>query len=240
MSDTIERVLTYATDLDKPIKKTYLDTIFATEDNLAHRFVVALERGGEPVTLPSGAAVSATLIRYSDNATVPLTGSIAGHVVSVTLTRACYAKAGQFALIIKGGAGSAVGTVFYGEGTVFTSSTDTIVDTENVVPSLSDLLAQIERIEAATDAANTAAASANAATTKANNAATSATSAASSANAAADKADDAAAAIDGMTASAATLAAGSAATAAVSDVSGHKHIAFGIPTGPIPDITFTA
>ena len=194
MSNVIVKPVPYSVDLNEPIKKTYIDTLLATEDNLAQRFDISLLKGGEAVALPGGAAVTAYFIRYSDNATVPITnGTISGNVARITLTSACYNKPGQFAIIIKiSGDGGIKNTVFYGEGTVFTSSTDTIVDEENVVPSLSDLLAQIEAMETATEAAKTATTNAESATTKANNATTSANNAASAANTAAEAANAAA------------------------------------------------
>lgn len=237
MSDTIAKVLPYAVDLAKPIKKTYMDTIFATEDNQAHRFDITLKRNGAAVTLDSGTSVSAYFIRYADNTTVPLTGNVSGSVVSVTLSKACYTKAGQFALIIKAATGSTVSTVLYAEGTIYTSSTDTMVDEENIIPSLSDLLAQIDAMEAATSAAKTATANANTATGKANTAATNANNAASAANTAASGASGWANAT--MTATA--LETGSAPTATVTTASdGHKVITVGIPrgnTGATPQIS---
>lgn len=149
----IEIPIPVRADLDKGIKKMYLDTIFATEDNKAHRFDVALYRNNEPLAL-SGGTVSAYFIRYCDNGTVKLSGSMSGNVASVTLTKACYSKGGAFALIIKALAGDEITTVFYGEGSMFVSQTDTIIDTENVIPSLDDLLAQIAVMEAAIDNAN--------------------------------------------------------------------------------------
>lgn len=165
MSDAIVKHIPYSVDLNEPVKKTYIDTLLATEDNLAHCFDISLVRGAEAVALPDGTAVTAYFIRYSDNATVPIKdGSISGNVASITLTKGCYNKPGQFALIIKvSGDGGIKNTVFYGEGTVFASSTDKIVDEENVIPSLADLLAQIEAMEAGTAAANTATKRANAA-----------------------------------------------------------------------------
>lgn len=246
MSDTIVKVLPYSVDLSKPIKKTYLDTLFATEDNQAHRFDITLLRNGAALSMPSGTSVSAYLIRYSDNATVSLTGSVSGSVVSVTLSKACYTKAGQFALIIKATTGSTVSTVFYGEGAIYTSSTDTIVDQEHIIPSLSDLLAQIDAMEAATSAANTATRNANAATAnantatgKANTAANAANTAATNANTAKDAANAAAGKINNMTVSATPVSTGTA-TAALSTVDGHYHLALGLPkgdTGATPQIS---
>lgn len=161
---TIVKPIPHTVDLNEPVKKTYIDTLLATEDNLAHRFDITLLQGGQAVAMPSGAAVTAYFIRYSDNATVPITsGAVNGNVASVTLTKACYNKPGQFALIIKVSGGGIVNTVFYGEGTVYTSSTDKVVNDENIVPTLADLLAQIAAMEAGTAAANTATNRANAA-----------------------------------------------------------------------------
>lgn len=159
MSDAIVKPLPYRVDLAETIKKTYLETLFATEDNEAHRFDITLLRDKAKLTLPSGTAVSAYFIRYSDNVTLPLNGgSVSGNVVSVTLKKSCYNKSGQFALIIKVTNGGVISTVFYGEGTMFASSTDSVIDKENVIPSLEDLLAQIAVMDAATNRANTAAA----------------------------------------------------------------------------------
>jgi hypothetical protein len=160
MSDTIVKPMPYRYDLAQPLKKTYLDTVFATQDNEAHRFDISLYRDKAQLEMPSGAAVSAYFIRYSDNATIPLTGKASGSVVNVTLKKVCYNKPGQFAVIIKVTTGNVINTVFYGEGTMLVSSTDTYIDPENVIPSLEDLLAQIATMEEVTkdakDAADTA------------------------------------------------------------------------------------
>ena len=160
----IVKHIPHTVDLNEPIKKVYIDTLLATGNNMAHCFDIALVKEGQAVTMPSGAAVTAYLIRYGDNATVPITnGTVSGNVVSVTLTKACYNKAGQVAIIINVTADGVTNTVFYGEGTIFTGSTDTVVNDENIVPTLSDLLAQIAAMEAGTAAANTATNRANAA-----------------------------------------------------------------------------
>lgn len=143
-------------DLDKGIRKTYLDLLFVTQDNEAHRVDVQLMRGKNPAQV-SGAGASAYFIRYSDNVTIPLVGQASGSTVSVTMKKACYNKPGQFALIVKATVGGVVSTVFYGEGTIFVSSTDKILDDENVIPTLDELLAQIAAMESASSRANTAA-----------------------------------------------------------------------------------
>lgn len=207
MSDTIVRVLPFSVDISQPLKKTYMDTLFATEDNQAHRFYVSLLKNKAQMNLPAGSAVSGYFIRYCDNATISLTGEAAGNTVSVTLKKSCYNRSGQFALIIKAISGDVTSTVFYGEGTMLASSTDTILDEENVIPSISDLLNQIATIEAATKAAGTAA---------------------GNANAAAQSASTAAAKIDGMTVSASSS---TTAGATISEKNGVKHIAFSLPKG---------
>ena len=88
-------------------------------------------------------------------------------------------------------------------------------------------------------AANTAAANANAKASAADTAATNANEKASAANTAAGAANAAAGKIDNMTVAANGLNPGSNPTAEISEVSGHKHILFGIPrgnTGATPDI----
>ena len=143
-------------DLEKGIKKTYLDMIFATQDNEAHRVDVQLMRGKEQVNL-SGAGISAYFIRYSDNVTIPLKGEASGNIASVTMKQSCYHKSGQFALIVKATVSGVTNTVFYGEGSIFVSLTDTVLNDENVIPSLDELLAQIAAMEAGTNRANAAA-----------------------------------------------------------------------------------
>lgn len=157
MSDTNVKVLPYSFDLEEPLKKTYLDTLLVTQDNEAHKFNITLLRNKVNLVLPSSTVISAYFIRYSDNATINLTGSVSGSMVSVTLKKACYNKGGQFALVIKTEIDGVVNTIFYGEGTMLVGITDTILDEENVVPSISDLLAQIAVMEEATKAANEAA-----------------------------------------------------------------------------------
>lgn len=83
----------------------------------------------------------------------------------------------------------------------------------------------------AATAANEAAGNANQKASAANNAAESANQKATAANEAASAANTAATKIDNMTVAASALPAGSAPTAGISEVSGHKHIAFGIPKG---------
>jgi hypothetical protein len=218
--DNLITPISVKADLDKGIKKTYLDMIFATQDDKAHRVDVQLVRGKEQVDL-SGATVTAYFIRYSDNATISLEGEVSGGIVSVKMKKACYNKPGSFALIIKATVEGVTNTVFYGEGSIFVSITDTIVDEENVIPSLEDLLNQIAVMERATADASTATSAAN--------------TAADRADAAADDAKEAATQIAGMTVSATNA---TTAGATISEKNGVKHIAFDLPAGVTPQIHF--
>ena len=218
--DNLITPISVRADLDKGIKKTYLDMIFATQDDKAHRVDVQLMRGKEQVDL-SGATVTAYFIRYSDNATISLEGEVSGGIVSVKMKKACYNKPGSFALIIKATVDGVTNTVFYGEGSIFVSITDTIVDEENVIPSLEDLLNQIAVMERATADASTATSAAN--------------TAADRADAAANDAKEAATQIAGMTVSATNA---TKAGATISEKNGVKHIAFDLPAGVTPQIHF--
>lgn len=257
--------LHYAADLRAGIFQTRMPMLFATGDQGAHEIRVTVTEDGQPASL-TGRTVSGYFIR-ADRSTVLLSGSAEGNTARVTLSQSCYVQPGGFSLFIKIGVAGETAAVFWGVGTVVRSTTDTIVDPSETIPSLEELLAMIGAMEtattaaqSATSAANTAAGAANTAagqaTTAASNASTAAgqantaagnaSTAAGAANTAAQTANTAAQKIDGMTVSAAGLTAGSSPTAVISDVDGHKHVAFGIPagqtgpqgdTGATPEIT---
>lgn len=242
--------LHYTTDLLCGVFQTNLPMLFASGEKSAHSLTIQLREGREPAVIHSP-TVKAYFIR-SDKSTVFWSGSISGSTVSVTMKESCYVQPGGFSLVIMIGDEDDRTAVFWGVGTVVRSTTDTIVDPSETIPSLEELLAMIGAMEtattaaqSATSAANTAAGAANTAagqaTTAASNASTAAgqantaagnaSTAAGAANTAAQTANTAAQKIDGMTVSAAGLTAGSSPTAAISDVDGHKHVAFGIPKG---------
>lgn len=257
--------LHYAANLSAGIFQTRMPMLFATGDQGAHEIRVTVTEDGQPASL-TGRTVSGYFIR-ADRSTVLLSGSAEGNTARVTLSQSCYVQPGGFALFIKTGVAGETAAVFWGVGTVVRSTTDTIVDPSETIPSLEELLAMIGAMEtattaaqSATSAANTAAGAANTAagqaTTAASNASTAAgqantaagnaSTAAGAANTAAQTANTAAQKIDGMTVSAAGLTAESSPTAVISDVDGHKHVAFGIPagqtgpqgdTGATPEIT---
>ena len=257
--------LHYAADLRAGIFQTRMPMLFATGDQGAHEIRVTVTEDGQPASL-TGRTVSGYFIR-ADRSTVLLSGSAEGNVASVTLSQSCYVQPGGFSLFIKAGTAGETAATFWGVGTVVRSTTDTIVDPSETIPSLEELLAMIGAMEtvttaaqSATSAANTAAqnagakataaqdaaGAANTAAGQANTAAGNASTAAGAANTAAQTANTAAQKIDGMTVSATGLTAGSSPTAVISDVDGHKHVAFGIPagqtgpqgdTGATPEIT---
>ena len=109
------------------------------------------------------------------------------------------------------------------------ASASTAADNANTKAALAD-----EKATAANNAAsaaNTAAAAANEKAALADTAATNASAKAAEADAAAIVANATAAQVNEMTVAAQGLAAGASPTATISDVSGHKHILFGIPKG---------
>lgn len=223
-------------DIDADIQMTPLKPLYASGDKDAHIFELSLYQGAEEVDL-SGASAQGYFIR-ADGYTVPITGTINGNIVTLTLSEGCYYVVGNFNLIIKVSTAESRKSVFWGNGYVVRSMTDAIVDEENVIPSLDELLAQIAATESAAKAANQAASAANSAATSAAQAASAAganasaaNSAANAAKAAATTATEAATKIDDMTISAAGLAAGAAPTAALTEEDGHYNIVLGIPRG---------
>lgn len=223
-------------DVDAEIQMTPLKPLYASGDKDAHVFELSLYRGAEEMDL-SGASAQGYFIR-ADGYTVPITGTISGNVVTLTLSEGCYYIVGNFNLIIKVSIGESRKSVFWGNGYVVRSMTDAIVDEENVIPSLDELLAQIAATESAAKAANQAASAANSAANSAAQAASAAdtnasaaNSAANAAKAAATTAAEAATKIDDMTITATGLAAGAAPTAELIEAGGHYNIVLGLPKG---------
>lgn len=214
-------IINVKTDLALGVQKHRLGRLFAANDKLAHTINVTVLQDGAAADL-SGQTITAYFIRQ-DEATVTVNGTLSGNVATVNLPSACYAKPGYFSLIIKA-SGDVSTAIFWADGTITRTSTDIIVDPEHIVPSLEELLAQISVMQTATAAANTAAGTANTAAGNADTKAGLADTAAATANAAAAK-------IDNMTVSASGLAAGESPAATITEVSGHKHIAFAIPKG---------
>lgn len=225
-------------DLQKPLVVQQLSGNMFTADNASNEIAVEVTNGGEPVTL-SG-AVTAYAVR-ADGVTAMFSGTISGNVASVILPATCYTQVGTLSIVVKVGSTTVGACTCY----VYRTTTDEIVDPGHVIPSIDELLEQIDACRTATTNANTAASNANANATVAENAATNANTkagvadtAAQNANAkataadtAATNANTAAGKIDNMTVAATGLPAGSAPVATITEVDGHKHIAFQIPKG---------
>ena len=229
--------LEFTTDLAQGVRMVRIGRLFAQSDKEAHTIEIMVKDGAQAADL-TGLSASCFLIR-SDDSTVNVTGTITGSTVTVTLNAACYEVPGHFSLIVKAYDTDHSTAVFWADGTVTRSTTDSLVDPEHVVPDLATLLAQIETIREATEAAEDAADAAEDATDLATEKAGLADTKAGLADTAATAANAAATSISGMTVAASGLATGTPPTATVSDVSGHKHIAFGIPagaTGAVPNI----
>jgi hypothetical protein len=253
MADTIEtRISMPPVELNKGIRKTFFETIFATGSDKAHRIDVPLLRNGQPVSIPSGAKVEGYLTRYADDVTVRNPGTASGNVVSVTLEKGCYAKSGPFALTILVTLDGVTNAVFWGESSIFSSAAETIIDGGYIIYDLAELLKRIDAMNAATEAAETATTNANNATKTANTAATNAdkateaaetattnadsavkaaNTAATSANNATEAANKAAGKIDNMTVQVSGLEAGATPTANLELVDGHYNLSFAIPKG---------
>lgn len=184
-------VLSFAVDLDKTLTKTILRDLFVTEDKNAHVFEVKLTRSGVDVDL-TGATVTGYFMRYKDQISVPLTGSVQNNTARIALDASCYTMRTMFSLTVCVESGQERHAVFLGEGQMVRNRSDSITDPDNVIPSVADILAQYGLMKEGTEAANAAAQSANAAASSANTAAGKANTAASSANTAAGRAENAA------------------------------------------------
>lgn len=204
-------------DLKKPMRVVPLTGNLFSADNNGNLIGVEVLDNGQPAQLTG--AVTGYVIR-ADGATVTVVGELDGNKASIVLPASAYIVVGQVSIVIK------VGTVTVGAcvSNVYRTNTDTLVDPGRVIPSISELLAEIDNMRTATAATNTATENANTAAGNANTKAGLAETAAGNANTAAGK-------IDNMTVEATTLPAGSQATVSVTEVSGHKHITFGVPKG---------
>ena len=152
----------YRVDLDKTINTTPLNTLFAMGDNQAHRFELTITHGSVAVDL-TGCTVNGKFVSFSNNMTVNLDGSVTGGNAVVTLTQACYAQLGRFALVIQIIKGSVKTSVFYGDGYMRSTTTDNAIDGDYIIYDTNVLLSKIQEIENAISGANAAISNANAA-----------------------------------------------------------------------------
>ena len=212
MSDIV-KPLPYFTDLNEPIGKTELHTLFVMSESLAHRFEIEIRSGGKAADL-TGCTATGYFTNFKEKTTISVPGKVEGSKAVVTLNKPCYTLHGQFVLIIQVKAGDVDTAVFHGEGFMRTNKAEKIIYDDYIIYDVNTLLAEISAMKTATSEANTATIKANTATKNANNATT--------------NANNAAAKINGMTVSAVK---GNDAGAAISEVSGVKHISFTLPKG---------
>lgn len=145
----------YTADLSRPLHLTLLDSAFLSGDDQAHRFVIALKDGADPVQATG--TVTGYFVR-ADGATVTIQGETLDGAAVLTLPAACYSIPGRFSLVIRLTQGESKTSVFWAEGAVSRSATDAMIDPDAVVPSLEELLTQIAALEEATATANAVAA----------------------------------------------------------------------------------
>ena len=185
-----------------------------------------------------------------DPSVVRCPGSVSGNVISVTLLGDCYIYAGQYYASLILDADGFTRTMLRLAGQIESNGDGPIIDPTGTIPGYEDIAriyaeleASLGRSDAATDSANAAAQNANEKAALANEAAGNANVAAGNANGATERANEASESIEGLTVEASDVSYDQPATATVSDVEGHKHIAFGLRQGvpgPVPTLTFTA
>lgn len=239
--------LAYKRDVNDPLVTQAPVTLLMQGDNQANVIELTLMDGATPASL-SGYTATVYLQR-ADGVRVRCPGSVSGNVATVPLQAECYSVPGQYAAIMKLSGPNELRTVLRLAGYVESDGQGVIIDPSGSIPSYEDLERIMQELEEALQQAETAISGANAAAKNATTAAGSANASAGAANTAAGKANDAtsrantaAASIEGMTVEASDVAYNQPATATVTDVDGHKHIAFGLRQGnpgEVPNITFT-
>lgn len=237
----------YRQDLDKPVQVRQMSGVFFTEDNEGDLVGVEVSKGGHPYEL-TGSVIG--YIIKEDGVTESVNGTLSNSRAYITLPATALDVPGIIHIAIRVTNGSEKAVVCAVRGLVNRSRSEIVNTSGRTIYGIDDLLAQIATMEqgtsaanAAAERANTAASNANTKAELANTAASNATEKAGLANTAANNANTAADKINSMTVEASGLASGAVPTAQVSDVDGHKHIAFGIPkgdtgeTGATPNLT---
>lgn len=133
----------FAQDLTQDIKIRQCGTVVFNADNLSNVISVDLYNGQTPATL-GGSVVGAVIC--PDGSTVPITnGTISGNTVSITLTRACFAIAGQIGVGIQIVTGEIKTTVLKAVYNVIPFSTDNVIDPDSRVSlDVADLISDID------------------------------------------------------------------------------------------------
>lgn len=239
--------LAYKRDINDPLVTFCPETLLMRGDREANVIELTVMDGSSPADL-SGHTAVVMFQRPGDSDKIRCPGSISGNVISVPLLADCYAYSGQYYASLVLNVSGFTRTMLRLAGHVESNGDGPVVDPTGTIPGYEDIAriyaeleASLEESEAATSSANAAAQNANREAEAANLAASNANNKAGVADAAAENANAAAESIENMTVSATDVAYDQNATATVTDVNGHKHIAFelrqGIP-GDVPTITF--
>lgn len=239
--------LAYKRDINDPLVTFCPETLLMRGDREANVIELTVMDGSSPADL-SGHTAVVMFQRPGDSDKIRCPGSISGNVISVPLLADCYAYSGQYYASLVLNASGFTRTMLRLAGHVESNGDGPVVDPTGTIPGYEDIAriyaeleASLEESEAATSSANAAAQNANREAEAANLAASNANKKAGVADKAAKNANAAAESIENMTVSATDVAYDQNATATVTDVNGHKHIAFelrqGIP-GDVPTITF--
>ena len=240
--------LAFERDINDPLITFCPATLLARGDQNANIIKLTVMDGNAPTDLSGNTAV-VLFQRPGDSYIVRCPGSVAGNVISVTLLGDCYIYAGQYYASLILDANGFTRTMLRLAGQIESNGDGPVIDPTGTIPGYEDIAriyaeleASLGRSDAATDSANAAAQNANEKAALANEAAGNANVAAGNANGATARANEASESIEGLTVEASDVSYDQPATATVTDVEGHKHIAFGLRQGvpgPVPSITFT-
>lgn len=241
-------ILSFERDINDPLITFCPATLLARGDQNANIIKLTVMDRNAPADLSGNTAV-VLFQRPGDSYVVRCPGSVSGNEISVTLLGDCYLYSGQYYASLILDADGFTRTMLRLAGQIESNGDGPIIDPTGTIPGYEDIAriyaeleASLGRSDAATDSANAAARNANEKAAIADTAAGNANAAAGDANAGAGRADKAAASIEGLTVEASDVAYNQPATATVTDVEGHKHIAFGLRQGvpgAVPSITFT-
>lgn len=239
--------LAYKRDINGPLVTQAPVTLLMQGDNQANVIELTLMDGASPASLDGYTAT--VYLKRADGVQVRCPGTVSGNVATVPLQAECYSVPGQYAAVMKLSGLNELRTVLRLAGYVESDGQGAIIDPSGSIPSYEDLERITQELEEALQQAETAISGANAAAQNANEkaaiadtAAGNANTAAGNANAGAGRANEAAESIEDLTVEASDVAYNQPATATVTDVGGHKHIAFGLRQGipgDVPTITFS-
>ena len=241
-------ILSFERDINDPLITFCPATLLARGDQNANVIKLTVMDGNAPADLSGNTAV-VLFQRPGDSYVVRCPGSVSGNAISVTLLGDCYLYAGQYYASLILNADGFTRTMLRIAGQIESNGDGPIIDPTGTIPGYEDIAriyaeleASLGRSDAATDSANAAAQNANEKAALANEAAGNANVAAGNANGATARANEASESIEGLTVEASDVSYDQPATATVTDVDGHKRIAFGLRQGvpgPVPKLTFT-